>query len=502
MKKAAPPSDPAAPGESATTKAPLVEVYGFLNSAIGLGGTARTLVQALRTVGCPVRPIAVPLKGRARVDFTTEELPSSQPSPEAAVRILHLNPEHIPQLLPNLPADFFVNARTVILPYWETEDIPDSAKACAPYFDEVWCTTRFLAQSFGKGLGLPVRVFPAPLPFPENEGADVGSRFDFEGRYLFLFSFDYYSCFKRKNPDGLCEAFTRAFPTQEPGGPILVVKSSHAQEHLRQAMYLKARFTSRADIILIDEYLSESDRNALVSRCDAYVSLHRSEGLGMTILEAMAQGKPCIATAYSGNLDFTLPEHSYPIPFHKSAIGPGSIHYPEDEEWAEPDLDAAASAMRECHANQEAARSLGKKSLAWVREHHQFKTVGTVVLGLIRELVARPIDKVAKQAVLDELAVSRPFEPPSHNGAAYLSIRQAREYLKEVEALLDTLPKRHKSIADACRRLAQTNKLLASAISNSLKQNKEMAARAEREMEIKEHYENLLLKVMIDNMGK
>jgi hypothetical protein len=446
--------------------------------------------------------MAVPLKGRERVEFTDEEVPSSLPSPEAAIRILHLNPEHLPEFLPRVPGEFFISARAVIVPYWETETIPEAARACARYFDEVWCTTRFLAESFGKGLGLPTRVFPAPLAFPETEATGMAGNFGFEGRYVFLFSFDYYSCFKRKNPDGLCEAFTRAFPAEESGGPILIVKSNHGKEHPRQEIYLRARFGHRRDIVFIDGYIPEKERTALFNRCDTYVSLHRSEGLGMTILEAMAQGKPCIATAYSGNLDFTLPEHSHPIPFRKSRIGPGSIHYPENEEWAEPDLDAAARAMRECHADHEAARALGVKAKAWVRQHHQFGMVGNVLLGMIRDLLAHPLDREAKEQRLEGVASSKPQAPAGHAAAAYLSIKQAREHLKEVETLVESLPKKQKSIADACRRLAQSQKLLASAVSNSLKLSKEIAARDQREAKIKEHYENLILKVMMDKLGK
>jgi hypothetical protein len=502
MNQPIPPSDPAAPEAPASASAPLVEVYGFLNSAIGLGETARLLVRALRAAGCPARAMAVPLKGRERVEFTSEEVPASLPSPEAAIRILHLNPEHLPEFLPRVPEDFFTSARVVIVPYWETETIPMAARACARYFDEVWCTTSFLAESFGQGLGLPTRVFPAPLAFPGPVAPDTGGTFGFEGRHVFLFSFDYYSCFKRKNPDGVCEAFTRAFPTEEPGGPILAVKSNHGKEHPRQEIYLKARFGHRQDIVFIDGYIPENERTALFDRCDTYVSLHRSEGLGMTILEAMAQGKPCIATAYSGNLDFTLPEHSHPIPFRKSPIGPGSIHYPEDEEWAEPDLDAAARAMRECVANPDAARTLGAKALAWVRLHHQFEMVGKVLLGMIRDLLARPIDGEAKQRVLAGLAGSKPMGQASHSAAAYLSIRQARENLKELEAMIDNLAKKQKPVADACRRLMQSQKLLASAISNSLKLSKEIAARDQREAKIKEHYENLILQVMLEKMRK
>lgn len=496
-------TDPAQPQICSSHTRSVIEVYGFLNSAIGLGETARLMVRALRAAGCPVRAMAVPLKGRARVDFTAEELPDHQPSAEAVVRIVHLNPEHLPEFIPHVPENFFTSARSVIVPYWETETIPESAKACACYFDEVWCSTRFLAESFGRGLGLPTRVFPAPLESPSvsDDGGDSAG-FAFGSRHVFLFSFDYHSCFKRKNPDGLCEAFTRAFPTEEPGGPILLVKSIHGREHFHQDAYLRAKFARRRDILFLDGYLSTAERTALFDRCDTYVSLHRSEGLGMTILEAMAQGKPCIATAYSGNLDFTLETHSHPIPFRKAIIGPGSIHYPEGEEWAEPDLDAAARAMRACYENPDASRDLGAKAQAWILENHCFEKTGTILVGLIRNLMAQSPDTLPKKQTLVAARTTQEVDHPNHAAIAYASLKQARQNIKEIEALVEAIPKKQKELGKICRRLAQNQKLLATAISNSLKLNKEVGVRDQRVARIKECYEEMLLRVMVENMDK
>lgn len=444
--------------------------------------------------------MAVPLKGRKRISFTGEELPGSIPSDQARLRILHLNPEHIAEIHSLVPDGFFSSVPVVIVPYWETENIPRAAIAQACHFDEVWCTTRFLAEAFGKGFGIPLRSFPAPLAIPASGGYAVGERFRFDDRFVFLFSFDYFSCIKRKNPDGLCEAFVRAFPVQEPGGPVLVVKSTHAEEHPTQDIYLKLRFCGRKDILFIDGILADDERAALFQRCNAYVSLHRSEGLGMTILEAMAIGKPCIATAYSGNLDFTLPEHSYPIPFRKTRIGPGSIHYPPEEEWADPDLDAAATAMRECVMNPAEAGAKGLKAGEWVAEHHRFEAVGGILLGMIDDLLARPHDAAAKQRRLDEAGASNQQFPGNQASAAYALLRQARDRIKAAEDLLDAVPKKQQPLRDACRQLARSNRLLAASISGTLKAQKEAAAKRTGEQAIKEHFDMLVMKAIADKL--
>src|SRR5262249_49655448 len=139
--------------------------------------------------------------------------------------------------------------------------------------------------------------------------------------FCFLFVFDYRSVFARKNPLGLVEAFKRAF---EPGaGPSLAIKSICGDEFPEQREALAAAVADRPEIRLLEENVSVGMKNAMIAGCDCYVSLHRSEGLGLTMAEAMYFGRPVIATAYSGNVDFMTEENSYLVPHGMTEIGPG-----------------------------------------------------------------------------------------------------------------------------------------------------------------------------------
>lgn len=121
-------------------------------------------------------------------------------------------------------------------------------------------------------------------------------------RFTFLFVFDYWS-WERKNPAAVVEAFTRAF---EPGeGPTLVLKSVNGRDwKQRQLARVEGLAVGPEDIVIRDGYVSSHERDSYIAACDCHVSRHRSEGLGLTMAEAMACGKPVIATGYSGNLDF------------------------------------------------------------------------------------------------------------------------------------------------------------------------------------------------------
>lgn len=80
----------------------------------------------------------------------------------------------------------------------------------------------------------------------------------------------------------------------------------------------------------MDGYLSQIENDTLIPLSDCYTSLHRSEGFGLRMAEAMALGKPTIATAYSGNLDFMTAENSYLCPAPRSKVGPEREPYQAD----------------------------------------------------------------------------------------------------------------------------------------------------------------------------
>ena len=128
---------------------------------------------------------------------------------------------------------------------------------------------------------------------------------------------------------------------------------------------MQAATGGRTDIVIMDGYEPEARQRALTAACDCYVSLHRAEGYGLVLAESMAAGKPVVATAYSGNLEFMTPETSVLVPYELARIPLGCAPYPSTAFWAEPDLDAAADAMRRLAGDPAAAATLG----ATAREH-------------------------------------------------------------------------------------------------------------------------------------
>ena len=203
-------------------------------------------------------------------------------------------------------------------------------------------------------------------------GTGAGGAGPGEGRPVFLFVFDHNSVFDRKNPMAAVAAFQRAFPGRPAGAPDapagarLVIKSINGDKHPADRERLRAAAAGDGRIELIEGYLDAGEVHKLYASADCYLSLHRSEGFGLTVAEAMAHGLPVIATGYGGTGEFLTTDTGWPVPYRLVPVGPANPPYPADALWAEPDLDAAAGAMREVAGDPGLAAGRGAAARQYV----------------------------------------------------------------------------------------------------------------------------------------
>jgi glycosyltransferase involved in cell wall biosynthesis len=338
-----------------------VNLVGYLRAEFGLGEGARQIAGALQALGVPLATYTyspTSLQARQEHGFTELQPVSGLINP-FDLNIVRINYSQIARFAREMGPGFFSGRYTVGAWAAELEEFPASWVGALDFVDEVWMNSEYAAVGLRKCTSKPIRVLPNPVRVPVSSGADRRS-LGLPDNFLFLFVFDYNSTTRRKNPDGLVRAFKQAFTPGE--GPILVVKSTNGHLHHQERERLRYEVGDRPDILLIEDYLSAGDKNALMACCDCYVSLHRSEGFGLTMAEAMALGKPTIATGYSGNLEFMTPENSFLVGFTRTQVPADAGHYPAGATWAEPDLDEAAALMRRVYTNPEAARQVGERA--------------------------------------------------------------------------------------------------------------------------------------------
>jgi SAM-dependent methyltransferase len=248
--------------------------------------------------------------------------------------------------------------------------------------DEIWVYSKYVVELLSHAAPCPVVRVPLPISAPVV--TDTPLSIDVPDGFTFLFLFDFYSTLQRKNPLGLVQAFTRAFKPGE--GPNLLIKSFNGDYKPEALRRLREAAAGRPDVHIVDKFVTEPERAVLMNRCDCYVSLHRSEGFGLTLGEAMALGKPVIGTGYGGNLDFMTPANSYLVGYETTTVGPDGENYPSAGRWAEPDLEHAARLMREVWTNQEEARRRGERAQADIANDFSAEAVGKIARSRLKRL--------------------------------------------------------------------------------------------------------------------
>jgi glycosyltransferase involved in cell wall biosynthesis len=225
--------------------------------------------------------------------------------------------------------------------------------------DEVWVPSAFCQQAIAAKAPIPVLRIPhsveAPSVTPDRRAFDIGER-----DVAFLAMCDVLSVPERKNPLGAVDAFRRAFPGDE--SVRLLVKLSNLEHQPDLKSRLLRLLADDPRITLIEGYLARQELWTLIASIDCFVSLHRSEGFGLGIAEAMACARTVIATGWSGNVDFTRPDNALLVEYNLVELARDLGPYRRGQRWAEPDLDAAAHCMRQAAASAELRERLGVRA--------------------------------------------------------------------------------------------------------------------------------------------
>ena len=345
-----------------------VRFYGHLRAGFGLAGGARATTRCLQAAGCTLDYVDLALASHAAVQALpqdTAQQDHSRTPPQ--VDLVHTNPNILasnPGLLQRHPL-----SAPLRIGYWawELEAFPDGWERFFSGYDEIWCPSNFTAQALALRSPIPVIALPH-LPdwshLDQRRQLRQQQLLQRQGSHPFTFLtlFDFWSTPDRKNPEAVIRAFQMAFPIDAQNQPPvqLLIKASSAEQFPEQAQAMNDLTAGDPRIRWIKALLSQEQLDALYDEADALVSLHRAEGFGLTLAEAMALGMPVIATGYSGNLDFMPPGSAELIPWQLIPLERSYGDYLAGCHWAEPDGSAAAAAMRRLAENPEHAHQLGE----------------------------------------------------------------------------------------------------------------------------------------------
>jgi glycosyltransferase involved in cell wall biosynthesis len=359
------------------------DVVGFLGGDFGLAVAARNSLRALRATGRLGESVEVEVRPPAKVIDRLRALARASVKPPVSTRrlsgsndteratLFQMNPLEIAWYTAQWRGGVDSNARNVCVPFWELPLVPRNWRPMLCAMDAILAPTRFVQAACATAVPAErVLHYPQAVFLPDDvravrEAWGVGGR-----RTVFIVSFDAGSDIDRKNPWGAIDAFQRAFPSQEDVALLIKTKPwASVPQYVAQANELRAKVGSDRRVQIVDRTLGYAEVLSLYASCDVMISLHRSEGLGLHLMEAMSLGKVVVATGWSGNTDFMSQANSVPVGYRLVPVRTRHSHYlPEvgrkGQEWAEPDVGEAVEALRALHADPARRIRLGETARA------------------------------------------------------------------------------------------------------------------------------------------
>jgi len=387
-----------------STQTPVLVGHPF--APIGMGEHIRCSFRAFRAAGItlPLHDI-YSLHGRPEPDLAKEFGSNLTHRLSTGINLFHINGDEVEQTLGHIGNELQSGAYNIIYPTWELSIYPSEWTEQLARFDEIWAPSKFVFDSISKAVSK--LVFHMPLATEVRINSFLGRRhFGLpESAYLFLFYFDFRSWVDRKNPFAALEAFERVYAAR-PGENIrFIIKLNRSGESSLQEegfpRFMKAIEQSKhADsVIILDKILTDNEMKNLVRCCDCFVSLHRSEGYGRGLAEAMFLGKPVIATGYSGNLDFMNETNSCLVRYKLIDVEEGQYPYARGQVWAEPDIDHAVDYMLKLLDERDYGRKLGDVASRHVRTYFSYRAIGLKYKNRLEEIFHKrniPLEAVSE----------------------------------------------------------------------------------------------------------
>jgi hypothetical protein len=328
-----------------------IEVIGFFQSISGIGESARLCAQQLASDGYRVKCTSVEKffrKGQ-EVDWQWQD---DVADTEINCRIYHLNPPMLPPVIFQMGLANFKKTYNIGYWAWELEAIPNEWMKAIRYMNAIITPSRFTTDVIKRYADSPVLTATHPV----TRGIateEMRTRLAIpEQAFVVSNIFSFGSAMERKNPVGLIEAFTRAFAGSSDA--YLVLKANAGADTLEKENLLRA-ISAHPNICLVDEHWSRADVLGLIACSDLYASLHRSEGFGLTIAEAMLLDIPVLVTAWSGNMDFCTKENSFLVNYQPIKVNSSHPEFREFENatWADADIEQTTQLLTKIYRDRE-----------------------------------------------------------------------------------------------------------------------------------------------------
>jgi GT2 family glycosyltransferase len=349
-----------------------VNLIGYIRAEMGVGEGARSSARALSAAAIHFDIINFETGNPARMqDFSWIHKEVKTPSYD--INLVHINADHFSKAVHELPPHVFEGRYTIGHWSWEMPEIPPEWMPAFEYVDEVWVPSDFVKHAVEQFTDIPVVIIPFSVDIRADNSFSKAYFGIPENTFCFLFMYDIRSILERKNPQGTLDAFKNAFEPDDTG-VCLVLKVMHATA--AEITSLKTAIGIWQNVIILEGVHQRHEITALLTFIDCYVSLHRSEGFGLTPAEAMCLGKSTIITHWSGSTDYMNAHNCISIDYQLVELQKDYGPYRKGQYWAEPNLEMAAEAMVMLRENPEIAQKIGAEGQKTIKTQFSPEAIG------------------------------------------------------------------------------------------------------------------------------
>lgn len=353
-----------------------IGLVGHPYAPIGMGEHVRCTYRAMRSVA--MRPTLTDIYKLVPPDIDElREFSGVCAEKSSDINVFHINGNEVEQSLAHLGVNNRWEGYNIVYPAWELARYPKEWAIQLDRFDEIWAPSIFIKESIECACKKPVKHLPLAC---EVVLTSFLSRRYFgisEADYAFLFFFDVRSYATRKNPRAVIESFRRLLKARPYAKVRLVLKVNGAEIAPDVMRKMQDELAGMEGYVtILHRTMTDNEAKNLVRCCDCFVSLHRSEGFGRGLSEAMALGKPVIATGYSGNMEFMNPEVSFPVAYNLIPVADGEYPHSEKQVWADADVGEAASYMIQLVDHPDTGRVVGSKARLHMKNKFSYSAIG------------------------------------------------------------------------------------------------------------------------------
>lgn len=367
-----------------------INMIGPVDSATGLGQSFRLMERVIRDVNIPYLIYNSAPNAPNKIDSScyNDRISSDL---KYSINLWHINLSEFAQTYAAMGKGAFDRHYNIAFWLWELEDFPDEWVPFINLLDEIWTPSEFISKSIRKKTNKPVYTIPYYVTAEIDKGKYDREYFGLpKKKFLFLMMYDSLSVKERKNPEGVIKAFKKAFsPEQENVG--LVIKINSAGE--KEIEWIRRQLQGYKNVFLINRNMEKIEVNSLVACADVLVSLHRAEGFGLVLAEAMLNHIPVIATNWSANTEFMNEEVACMVGYQLKELEKDILPYRKGNRWAEPDISEAAEYMKKLFESAEYRVELMADSYKYIVQKLGLKKVK----GLLEERINYIIENGAKK---------------------------------------------------------------------------------------------------------